>query len=213
MTGVHHFFVEDRGYVRISSTAQTAQLENRTYIDVTEPGNTSLANIIVKKGGTFDLVRHYEVIIQVTSTLFEIKYEGKVLMNHGVIYSSVGDLETKGELIMDGRGWDSGTGLGKGSRYHNYGTGAGHGGRGGTNGGTSGEAYDSVFKPLMLGSGGGEGRYGPGGKGIVQTNLTATFSTVTILLMVLTGTYLCVDFTFFSLFFDKFFLFVCLCCF
>lgn len=165
LTGVHHFFVEDGGRVRISSTAQTALLENRTYIDVTKPGNTSIADIIVKKGGILDLLRKHDVIIQVTSSLFEIKYKGKVLMNHGVLYTSVGDLETKGELVMDGRGWKSGTGIGKGYRYGNYGTGAGHGGRGGTYGGKQGQAYDSVFKPTMLGSGGGAGRYGAGGKG------------------------------------------------
>jgi hypothetical protein len=165
MTGVHHFFVEDAGYVRISSTAQTALLENRTYIDVTKPGNTSLANIVVKKGGIFDILRKQDITIQITSSLFEIKYEGKVLMNHGVLYTSVGDLETNGQLILNGRGWQSGTGIGKGYRHGNYGTGGGHGGRGGKNGGNQGQAYDSVFKPLMLGSGGGPGGYGAGGKG------------------------------------------------
>ena len=165
ITGVHHFFVEDNGRVRISSTAQTALLENRTYIDVTQPGNISLANIVVKKGGIFDILRKRDVTIQVTSSLFEIKYEGKVLMNHGVLYTSVGDVETKGELVLDGQGWDSETGIGKGYRHGYYGTGGGHGGRGGTNGGNQGQAYDSVFKPLMLGSGGGAGRYGAGGQG------------------------------------------------
>lgn len=165
MTGVRHFFVEDSGYVRISSTAQTALLENRTYIDVTDPGNISLSNIVVKKGGTLDILRRDDVIIQVTSSLFEIKYEGKVRMNHGVLQTSVGDLESMGELVLDGGGWGSGTGIGKGFRHGDYGTGAGHGGRGGLNSGNQGQSYDSVYKPLMLGSGGGYGRYGAGGQG------------------------------------------------
>ena len=164
MTGVHHFFVEDGGIARISSTAQTAVLENRTYADVTNPGNTSLANIIVKQGGKLDLLRKHDVVIQITSSLFEIKYKGRVDMNHGVIYSSIGDIETEGALVLDGRGWQSGTGVGKGHQSGNYGTGAGHGGRGGTGGGIQGQAYDSVFKPVMLGSGGGAG-YRPGGTG------------------------------------------------
>lgn len=165
MTGVHHFFVEDNGRARISSTAQTAVLENRTYLDVTKPGNISLSNIVVKKGGILDLLRKQHVVIQVTSSLFEIKYEGKVLMNHGLFYTSVGDLETKGELVMDGKGWESGTGIGKGSKFGDYGSGGSHGGRGGANSGNQGQAYDSVFKPVILGSGGGTGRYGAGGQG------------------------------------------------
>ena len=172
LTGVHHFFVEDRGFVRISSTAQTAILENRTYVDISEPGNMSLANIIVKKGGVLDLLRQQDVLIKVTSSFFEIKYQGEVRMNHGIFFSSVADLETEGKLLLDGRGWGPGKGIGKGTVHGPYGSGAGHGGRGGSVGATGGKSYNSVFKPLELGSGGSSGYYGPGGRGkIISTIL------------------------------------------
>ena len=165
LTGVHHFFVEDRGFIRISSTAQTALLENRTYVDVTEPGNTSIANVVIKKGGVLDLRRREDVLIKVTSSVFEIKWQGEVRMNHGIFFLSTGDLETEGKLVLDGVGWGPGEGDGKGVRRGSYGSGAGHGGQGGPSGGIGGQSYGSVFNPLMIGSGGGAGYYGLGGRG------------------------------------------------
>ena len=166
ITGVHHLFVEEGGNVRITSTAQTAFLENRTYVDLTRPGNISISKIVVKNGGTLDLLRKNDVIIEVKSSFFEIKYKGKVLMNHGVLYTSVGDVETDGLLDSYGKGLPSATGIGKGIRVGIVGTGASHGGLGGAVNDIEGQAYDSVFKPLMLGSGGGNGFNGMGGQGL-----------------------------------------------
>ena len=161
-TGVHHLFIENQGFIRFSSTAQTGILENRTYVDVTKPGNMSLAYVVVKRGGVLDLLRQGEVLIKLISSIFEIKYQGEAWVNHGIFFSSVGDLESEGKVNLDGRGWGPGHGFGKGVRHGNYGSGGGHGG---TGGGTGGESYDSVFKPLQLGSGGGSGYHGDGGKG------------------------------------------------
>lgn len=166
LTGVHHLFVEDAGYIQVTSTAQTALLENRTYVDVTTPGNVSLADVIVKKGGVLDLLRQSDVLIKVTSSVFEVKYQGKVLVNHGILFTSFGDVETEGNMVLDGNGWGPGSGPGKGGvNQGSFGSGAGHGGQGGPSGILGGQSYDSVFKPLMLGSGGGSGNRRPGGRG------------------------------------------------
>ena len=167
MTGVHFLFLEDGATLKIASTAQTAITENRTYVDITEPGNCSYAHIIIKQGGILDLVRVREVLVSVTSSVFEILHKGMVKINHGIFYSAFAELETKGIVTLDGAGHQAATGPGAGSTSSdNRGSGAGFGGEGGIsyNNHRGGSAYGSVYKPLSAGSGGGQGT-GSGGAG------------------------------------------------
>lgn len=170
MTGVHFLFLEDGGTLKIASSAQTALTENRTYIDITQPGNSSFAHIIIKQGGLLDLVRVEDVAVSVTSSVFEVLHKGTVRVNHGVFYSAFAEVETKGVVVLDGAGYKAATGPGAGSSYSsNSGSGGGFGGQGGRSHSNSngGSAYGSVYKPLSYGSGGGHGRWNGGGAGKV----------------------------------------------
>lgn len=170
MTGVHFLFLEDGGTLKIASSAQTALTENRTYIDITQPGNSSFAHIIIKQGGLLDLVRVEDVTVSVTSSVFEVLHKGTLRVNHGVFYSAFAEVETKGVVVLDGAGYKAATGPGAGSSYSsNSGSGGGFGGQGGRShsNGNGGSAYGSVYKPLSYGSGGGHGRWNGGGAGKV----------------------------------------------
>ena len=90
--------------------------------------------------------------------MFEIHYQGQVTVNHGIFYSTFAEIETQGNVILDGAGYSSASGPGAGSSSPGgYGSGGGYGGQGGTSylNHPGGHAYGSVFKPLALGSGGG----------------------------------------------------------
>ena len=170
MTGVHFLFLEDGGTLKIASSAQTALTENRTYIDITQPGNSSFAHIIIKQGGLLDLVRVEDVAVSVTSSVFEVLHKGTVRVNHGVFYSAFAEVETKGVVVLDGAGYEAATGPGAGSSYSsNSGSGGGFGGQGGRSHSNSngGSAYGSVYRPLSYGSGGGHGKWNGGGAGKV----------------------------------------------
>lgn len=170
MTGVHFLFLEDGATLKIASSAQTAITENRTYVDITQPGNCSYAHVIIKQGGILDLVRVGDVLVSVTSSVYEVLHKGKVKVNHGIFYSAFAEVETKGVVILDGAGHQAATGPGAGSTSSaSRGSGAGFGGQGGTsyNNHRGGSAYGSVYKPLSLGSGGGQGQ-GSGGAGEVN---------------------------------------------
>ena len=170
MTGVHFLFLEDGGTLKIASSAQTALTENRTYIDITQPGNSSFAHIIIKQGGLLDLVRVEDVAVLVTSSVFEVLHKGTVRVNHGVFYSAFAEVETKGVVVLDGAGYEAATGPGAGSSYSsNSGSGGGFGGQGGRSHSNSngGSAYGSVYRPLSYGSGGGHGKWNGGGAGKV----------------------------------------------
>ena len=159
MTGVHFLFLEDGATLKIASSAQTAIKENRTFVEITQPGNCSYAHIIIKQGGLLDLVRKNDVLVSVTSSLFEVLHKGTVKVNHGIYYSTFAEVETKGVVMLDGAGHKPGTGPGAGSASSgNTGSGGGFGGQGGTTHDkhSGGAAYGSVYKPLSLGSGGGK---------------------------------------------------------
>ncbi|KAK3755992.1 hypothetical protein QZH41_003345 [Actinostola sp. cb2023] len=164
MTGVHFLFIEDSAVLTVTSTAQTALVENRTYVEITKPGNSSFAHAIIKRGGFLNLMRVSDTVVSLTTALFEIQYLGTIRMNHGVISSTFGHIETKGSLNLDGLGHKAQTGPGAGTNV-GYGTGAGHGGQGGINakGTLGGKAYGSVFTPTNVGSGGGGPNGGSGG--------------------------------------------------
>ena len=172
VAGVHFLFVESSGNIRFSATAQTALIENRTRTDITNPGNVSFAHVVIKKGGMLDLVRVRDTLVSVTSALFEIHYQGKVTVNHGIFYSTFAEVETQGTVILDGAGYPTGSGPGSGSTSPNgRGSGGGYGGQGGTSylSHPGGNAYGSVFSPLSRGSGGGSGQ-AAGGAGENQQN-------------------------------------------
>ena len=114
-----------------------------------------------------------DVLVSVTSSVFEVLHKGTVKVNHGIFYSAFAEVETKGVVILDGAGHQASTGPGAGSTSSaNTGSGAGFGGQGGIsyNNHRGGGAYGSVYKPLSLGSGGGQGT-GNGGAG--ELNLFA----------------------------------------
>ena len=163
LTGVHFLFLEDGANMKIASSAQTALRENRTYIDVTEPGNSSFAHVIIKQGGILDLLRVRDVLISLTSSLVEVLHKGTVKVNHGVFYSTFTEIETKGVVDLNGAGHQASAGPGAGAvSLSSRGSGGGFGGQGGTaDNRVGGSAYGSVFRPVSLGSGGG----GQGGAG------------------------------------------------
>lgn len=163
MTGVHFLFIEDQATLTMSSTAQTALVENRTYVQITNPGNSSFAFTIVKRGGLLNLLRATETIVSLTTALFEIQYLGTVQLNHGVISATHAQIETKGSLNLDGQGFKAMRGQGAGTTAL-HSTGAGHGGLGGKSlhSNVKGNAYGSVFSPMVLGSGGGGSKGGSG---------------------------------------------------
>ena len=108
MTGVHHLYIEHSGSIEFSETASTALIENRTLTEMSPPGNASIANIFVKKGAELNLTRRREVVVGIKSELFEIKYQGKVNVNHAVMYSTYGDVETEGLLDLVGAALNQG---------------------------------------------------------------------------------------------------------
>ena len=170
LTGVHFLILENSGYVVISSTARTALIENREYVEITKPGNCSFAHVVIKQGGSLNLRRADDVIVSVTSALFEVHYEGLVAVNHGLLLSNYGEVETKGQIMLDGTGHRNANGPGAGTSFTSYGSGGGHGGQGGKGGPQNagyngGKGYDSVYKPLKLGSGGGNAAENKGGNG------------------------------------------------
>ncbi|XP_070533134.1 uncharacterized protein [Ptychodera flava] len=161
LTGVHHLFVEENAHAEFTSTAQTAVIEDRVYTHITSEGNFSMPQVIIRYGGELKFTKVEKEMI-FNSAFVEIKYRGRILLNHVLIESGNADLESEGELHLDGAGYPAGAGPGGAV---SEGAGAGHGGKGG--GSTSeGQPYGSVFTPVDLGSGGGPGHYGqPGGAG------------------------------------------------
>lgn len=178
LTGVHFLFIEDAAVLTLSNTAQTAIMENRTYVEITKPGNTSFAHLIIKSGALLNLVRKPGIILSVHSTLFEIQYKASVLVNHAEFYSTFAMIETKGVVMLDGAGHAASVGPGTSDDLPGqYGSGAGYGGQGGlsSNGHTRGKSYGSVFKPHHLGSGGGNGTRKAGGSGKHSHMVSAFF--------------------------------------
>ena len=156
VTGVHHLYVEDGADVIVSSTAQTALMENRAYVHITEPGNFSLPTINVKTNGllTFSKI---QTDMTITASFLEVKHKGIILMNHGFIDAGDVDVESEGQINLEGTGYGEGHGPGAGTLN----SGGSYGGIGG--GSYPGKAYGSLFTPWQLGSGGGGTSAGSGG--------------------------------------------------
>lgn len=157
MSGVHHLYIEDEAFVNIDATAETAFLENGSYVDESGQGNFSVYTLNIKGLGELQFTRIFRNLT-ITASFVELKNTAKVYMNHG--FFEVGDmeLETDSILELDGRGYSAGQGPGAG-----IGTiGASYGGMGGQNT-NSNRPYGSVFTPTDLGSGGSADSGGAGG--------------------------------------------------
>lgn len=165
VTGVEHLIIASGGFVEFSSTAETARVENRRYVEIDENGNFSFATVTVERNSKLTFSRILNHTLSLRCSEFRIKYEGLMTMNHGYIYSAFAWIESEGILTLDGTGFGPEEGMGRGITKNNVGSGAGHGGEGGkTDFGEGGLPYDSVYSPRMYGSGGGNGQ-GVGGSG------------------------------------------------
>lgn len=146
---------------------------------ITVPSITSVGNITVGPGTVY--------INQTTLTMsgaLTINTSGSL---SGTVTSiSAASATITGNMNLDSKGYTAPTGSGangNGPGAGQYGTayytvsGAGHGGRGGTNSTTAGATYDSVTQPSLPGSSGAQDGigYGPGaGGGVMHLVVTGT---------------------------------------
>ena len=172
ITGVHHLYIEAGSKVTVSSTAQTALMEDEEYVDVSTKGNISFATVNLRKDGLLQL-RKIQSDLTMTTGFLEVKYKGLIQINHGYLDLGDADVETEGRIDLKGRGYTAGHGEGAGSS----GCGGSYGGRAG--GGGSGACPDlshgSTFRPTDLGSG-GSGSEGGSGGGHVNIRVGRMFS-------------------------------------
>ena len=161
--GVHQLYIADGAKVSFASTSQTGIQENGTFTFITIPGNVTFSTLVVQRASQISFSRINGTLV-VTAGIFRIKYEGEMLVNHGEIDSSWAWIESRGRLLLEGTGHESQSGPGKGITLSQIGTGAGHGGEGGSKEARTGVWYGSILRPDHLGSGGGSGR-GSGGQG------------------------------------------------
>lgn len=156
VTGVHHLYVEDGCSLSVSSTAQTAQLQDEGYTEVSAKGNFELPTINVRMDGILEF-RKITDDFTIGAAFLELKYKGLILMNHGYIEAGDLDMESDSKFSLEGRGYKAQLGPGTGTGN----MGASYGGVGG--GGDDSKAYGSVFDPFHLGSGGAGSTGGAGG--------------------------------------------------
>lgn len=167
ITGVHHFYIEDGCTVTVSSSSQTAQLENEVKVDLTSPGNFMLPTINVRQDGILQFRKILDDFT-ISAAFLELKYGGTIYMNHGFIEAGDVDMESTSVFSLEGRGHPAMTGPGQG-------TGNIGGSYGGVAGGaTDDNAYGSLFDPHELGSGGGGSTGGAGG-GFVNFTIGKSF--------------------------------------
>ena len=155
-------YIEDGCVVSVHASAQTALLESGEYVDVTSKGNFSVPSINVKYLGTLEFRQIESYYFTITTAWLELKHKGKILMNNGFIDAGNVDLETLGEIDLNGRGHENN--MGPGSPLFDT-HGASYGGSGGGAGDTL--SYGSVFSPTDMGSG-GRGIHGGAGGGFVH---------------------------------------------
>lgn len=161
--GVHHLFIAENANVAFSSTSQTGLRENETFTFITTPGNITFSTLVVQRGSRVSFSRINKTLV-LTVGLLRIKYQGEMRINHGEIDSSWAWVESRGRILLEGTGFESEFGPGAGLTSLRIGTGAGHGGEGGSHVARTGAWYGSILRPNHLGSGGGNGR-GTGGRG------------------------------------------------
>ncbi|KAK3101710.1 hypothetical protein FSP39_005732 [Pinctada imbricata] len=156
MTGVHHFYTEDKAVVLVEATSQTALLENGNYSYISDEGNFSLPTINIKMDGVLEFRRIINDFT-ITASFMELKYKANVYMNHGTIDAGELDLESEAQINLDGKGHKASQGPGAGTST----IGGSYGGVAG--GASDGKPYGSLFTPIDLGSGGGGSLGGSGG--------------------------------------------------
>ena len=161
--GVHELRISYGANVFFSSTSQTGVRENGSFAFVTTPGNITFSTLIVQRRSRLAFSRINDTLT-LTSGVFRVKYEGEVRMNHAKIDTSWAWIESRGRVLLEGTGYESESGPGRGFTLQNKGTGAGHGGEGGSKLVSTGKWYGSILRPVDPGSGGGNGS-GRGGSG------------------------------------------------
>ncbi|EGD80128.1 hypothetical protein PTSG_13036 [Salpingoeca rosetta] len=158
LTGIEQLHVGDGAYVEFSSSANTAQLENEEYVDVTTPGNFSIPIIMIKRNSEVEFSR-IEHNLTISATDIFIRYGGLMMMNEGKIDTTLFSIEYGGALAAGGRGFAAQTGPGSGfyDGSNGRGLGASYGGYGGGHNidNTAHTPYGTVYEPLLHGSGGG----------------------------------------------------------
>ena len=121
---------------------------------MTTPGNFTFTRVIVERRS---LVEFSQVVGEMSISCADliVKYEGELFMNDADIYSNRAIVESQAMFHLNGAGLPAETGPGAGATLAD-GTGAGHGGWGGNPGYIYlGALYNSVFSPVLPGSGGG----------------------------------------------------------
>lgn len=165
VVGVHELIVAEGADIVFASTTQTGIQEDGIFTFLTTPGNITFPEIYVQKGSRLQFSRINGTLI-FTAVILRIKYHSLVNINHGEIHSAWAWVESGALLVLDGTGHPGEYGIGHGSTLNGIGSGAGHGGQGGSSrkGHLGGLPYGSVYRPFHLGSGGGHGQ-GTGGSG------------------------------------------------
>ena len=158
LVGVANLRIGSGANVVFLSSAQTAAVENGSFVRITTPGNFTFASLSVLRNS---LAEFSEIAaeLSVTAARVVIKHQGELRINRAAVYSGSAIVESGGVLQLDGRGGGAQRGAGAGDTLPDgTGTGGGHGGWGGSPGGRGGTPYDSVFAPVLSGSGGGRKR-------------------------------------------------------
>ena len=161
VTGIENLYISSGGSIEFSSTSQTAKVENRVYLYISAHGNFSFSSVHVKRNSHLIFTRVNDTL-KLYASMLQVKYEGKLTMNHGLFYTSYAWVESRGLITLDGTGFPGEMGKSPGKTVDLIGSGAGYGGEGG--GKHPGQAYGSVYSPVDFGSGGGHGE-GIGGSG------------------------------------------------
>lgn len=170
ITGVHHLYIEDGAFVSVANTANTALLINKTtYGTITSQGNISFPSLNIRKDAVLELQKIQGNMI-IDTAIFEAKYKGTVLMNHGFITAEFMDVESEAIINLKGRGESAGSGPGRGSGS-NGGSFGGYGGSSSVGGAAT--PYGSMFTPKQYGSGGGNG--GGAGGGFLEIDIIDVF--------------------------------------
>ena len=164
ITGVHELYVERSALMVFESTANTAFLQNGSYVRVTAAGTFAWDTLHVKRGGECSFLKVTEVV-QIEVSEMRVKFWGLLFMNHARVFSTFAWIESKGVFHLDGGGDQAEDGQSPGATIDGVGYGAGHGGQGGGSNVTLlPGAFGSVYTAQDFGSGGGNG-LGVGGKG------------------------------------------------
>ncbi|XP_078490825.1 uncharacterized protein LOC144746995 isoform X2 [Ciona intestinalis] len=141
-------------------------LKSGTKHHVTNPGEFGFSSIIIMRNGRAEFQKINKAV-KINAGLVKVQYQAEMFVYHAVVDSGYGVLESEGLLYMDNSGHAAEFGVGAGrTTSSNTGSGGGHGGQGGgPSPNFGGAAYDSIYTPAQLGSGGGNAGTVKGGAG------------------------------------------------